>query len=186
MRPLAYTKKILSELRANIYEASDGDGLGKRQGLSGFEQVGQGERFGNKLAALLSQGYELISLATRPKVLSHLLKGSAETASTGKRAEAQHRVIALLDAAMILLDSTILVGTTAMFYLRSQYLIDSARIGSVPVGGDLDRIFLNDGESTAEEALRGGHVSGGTEQGIDQIACAINSAVQIAPFAFHL
>jgi hypothetical protein len=39
------------------YEASGDDGLGEDQGLGGFKQVGQGERFGNKLAALFSQGY---------------------------------------------------------------------------------------------------------------------------------
>ena len=168
------------------YEAGDDDGLEEDLGLGGFEQVGQGERFGNELAALLSQGYELISLATWPKVLSHLLKCSAEAARRGKRAETQHRVITLLDAAMILLDPAILVGTAAMFYLRSQHPVDSTRIGSVPVRGDLCRIFLNDGKSTTKEALRGGHVSGGTEQGIDQIACAIDGSVQVAPFAFHL
>ena len=155
-------------------------------GLSGFELAGEGERFGDELAALLGQRYELISLATRSKVLSHLFKCSAKTASTGKRSETQHRVIALLDAAMVLLDPAIFVGTTAMFYLRSQHLIDSARIGSVPVSGDLNWLFVNEGESTAEEALRGGHVSGGTEQRIYKIAGAINGAVQVAPFAFHL
>jgi hypothetical protein len=36
------------------YEAGDEDRLGKGLGLGGFEQVGQGERFGNELAALLS------------------------------------------------------------------------------------------------------------------------------------
>src|ERR1700761_5884930 len=87
---------------------------------------------------------------------------------------------------MVLLDPAILIGTAPMFYRGSQYLLDGARIGSVPVGGDLDWIFINDRKSTAEEALSGGHVSGGTEQGIDQIACAINGAVQVAPLAFHL
>jgi hypothetical protein len=100
--------------------------------LSSFEQVGQGERFGNELAALLSQGYELISVATRPKVLSHLFECSAEAASAGKRAETQHRVITLLDSAMVLLDPAILVGTAAMFYLASQHLVDSARIRTCP------------------------------------------------------
>jgi hypothetical protein len=43
----------------------------------------------------------------------------------------------------------------------------------------LQRIFVYDGEGATKEALRGGHVSGGTEQGVDQIARAINGAVQV-------
>jgi hypothetical protein len=42
------------------------------------------------------------------------------------------------------------------------------------------------GESATKELPCGGHIPGGTQHGVDQIAFPVHGAIQVAPFAFHL
>jgi hypothetical protein len=63
--------------------------------------------------ALLSEGQGLIHGGAGTEVLTDFIKGRAEASGTGEGAEAAHRIVALFDAAVILLKSIVqvLVGT---------------------------------------------------------------------------
>ncbi|HTF65132.1 MAG TPA: hypothetical protein VK638_20850 [Edaphobacter sp.] len=73
-----------------------------------------------------------------------------------------------------------------MFYFWTQHFANGPQIREVPVGGDLQWIYLDSEEGAAKEPLRGSHISGGAEHGVDQIASPINRAIQVGPLAFHL
>jgi hypothetical protein len=76
-------------------------------GSSADEHGFQCLRSGEKLTPLAGERYNLFSLAAGTKVLSNFLERPTETPGRVECTEAQHRVIALFDSAMILLDPPI-------------------------------------------------------------------------------
>jgi hypothetical protein len=64
---------------------------------------------------LTSEGDELLPSTTRTKVLPHLIEGRAEALCRTESPKAECRVVALFDAAMILLDPAIEISIVAMF-----------------------------------------------------------------------
>src|SRR4051794_39854761 len=73
------------------------------------ELTGEETRFerlhsGDKQLALTRQADELLAPTTRTKVLPDFVKGRTESLRGAEGPKAEHRVVALLDATMILLD----------------------------------------------------------------------------------
>ena len=76
------------------------------------------------------------------------------------------------------------VSVALMLYLWTEHFANSSGIGEVSVSGDLQWIIIPDGKNATKEPLRGGHVSRGTEHGVNQIACPINRAVERSTGSF--
>ena len=76
-------------------------------GSSGDEHGFRCLRSGEKLTPLAGEQYNLFSLAAGTKILSNFLERPTETPGRVECTKVQHRVIALFDSAMILLDPPI-------------------------------------------------------------------------------
>jgi hypothetical protein len=125
-------------------------------------------------------------ITSRPKVLPNFLEGSTEALGRVKRSKAQHRVVSLFDAAVILLDPSIQIGTAAMFDFRTKYLADGARIRIVAIACHLARNLSDSGDGPTKESLGTRHIARLAEHRVDQIALTIDGTVQVAPFALDL
>src|SRR4051794_11577918 len=104
---------------------------------SSHEGRWQGIHFHTKLFFFSGGWYGFVTTLSWSKVVSEFVKGAAESFRGSKALKAQHRVGALFDAPVILLDSIILVTATPMLHSLSQHFRDGPRIGAMPVGGGL-------------------------------------------------
>src|SRR5438270_13493004 len=120
------------------------------------------------------EGDKLVRRSLEPEVISPLIKGAAEALRGSKAFQAQHRVIALFDAAVVWLDPIIFVATTPMLPLLPEHFRDRSRIGVVPVSRDLFGTTSGDDLSAAEKALGCGHISLCTEHRVNQLPLFID------------
>jgi hypothetical protein len=84
---------------------------------------------GKQTVSFCAEGGSTVGVPRRPD----------RTLGRGKCTEAQHRVISLLDPAMILLDAPVQISIAAMVNFRPERFPNRARVRIVPVGGHLDR-----------------------------------------------
>ena len=91
------------------------------------------------------------ALVHRAEVLALLLEGRAEARGGHEAAEPAQRVVALLHATVILLDTIVFVATGAVMHPRPQRLADGARVGVVPVGRHLPGRMTGSGRGCGEE-----------------------------------
>jgi hypothetical protein len=89
----------------------------KPPGLDGDAQGCKCFGFGQELPSAGRQGNKLFSSAARAEVLSDFLEAPTETLGGVKSTEAQRRVIALFDPAMIFLDAAVQISIAAMVNL---------------------------------------------------------------------
>jgi hypothetical protein len=94
-----------------------------------------------------------------------------------KGAEPPHRIVALLDAPVVLFESIVELLVGSMSHLRTECLTDSARVRVVSIRGHLLRRRTNDREGPGDEPFGGGHVSGCTQQRVDQVSISVNRAI---------
>ena len=87
---------------------------------------------------------------------------------------------------MILLDTPVKISAAAMLDVVAEHFANRTRIRIAPIAGDLPRHSIYNGESTTEEALSSRHIPRRAEHRVDQVAVAINGAIEIAPFPFNL
>src|SRR3954463_11654430 len=119
----------------------------------------QGRELTQELLPPLGRRDKLVRRSPGPEVVSQFVEGVAEPLGRSKTFKAQHRIVALFDSAMILLDPIIFIPATPMFHLFSEHLGDGPWVGAMPVGGDLFGTTSRYGLSTAEKTLGSGHVS---------------------------
>ena len=93
------------------------------------------------------------------EIVSEFVEGSTEALRGSEALKTKHGIVALFDAAVVLLDPIILIAAAPMLDLLPEHFRDGARIGAMPVGGDLFGTTSGDGLSAAEKALGGGHVA---------------------------
>src|SRR3954454_16949730 len=148
---------------------------------SGQEGRLQGIHFRTKLFLASGCRYGLVTTLSGSKVVSEFVEGTAESFRGSKVFKSQHRVVALFDAPMVLLDSIIFIAATPILHSLSQHFGDGPWIRVVPVRGHLFGTMSRDRLSTAEEALGHGHVPIGTQHRIDQLPFAVNRSIQITP-----
>ena len=84
----------------------------------------------------LCQRDELTHPLPRAEELAHFFKQTAETLGRSKISKPQHRVIAVLDSTMILLDRIGPAANLAMHDLRSQDLSDGPGVRRMTLGDD--------------------------------------------------
>src|SRR5215813_1116485 len=99
------------------------------------------------LGTVPGQRHGFVPPGAEAEEVAYLLIDPAEPLRRRKALEATHRVSPLLDAAMILLQVIIQVAIRAMDDSLSQLGLDSAGIGSMPIGGYTIRHYLNDDAS---------------------------------------
>jgi hypothetical protein len=114
---------------------------------------------------------------SRSEVVSQLIEGAAEALGGSKAFETQHRIIALFDPTVILLDPIIFVAAAPMFDLLPEHFREGAWRGTMPVGGHLCGTASGDGLRTPEEALGGRHVPVRTEHRVNQLPLFVNRSI---------
>ena len=97
----------------------------------------------------------------------------------------KHRIVALFDPSVILLDLVIFIAATPMLYLLSQNFGNRSRIGAMSIRGHLFGTASGDGLGTAEEALGRGPVALRAEHRINQSPFLVDRTIQIAPLTTH-
>jgi hypothetical protein len=81
--------------------------------LSGSKECLQHTNFLDKLLPAARERNKLFSFPARTEVLSNFFESTAEALGRGNRTKAEHRVIALFDAAMILFDPAVQISVLA-------------------------------------------------------------------------
>jgi hypothetical protein len=112
---------------------------------------------------------------------AELIVSSTEPLGGPEGLEAAHTSCAPFHAAVVLLQPVVLVGAGPVLDVAAQGRADRARIGAVPVRGDAVGDQAGGGLGRAEEGLGGRHVPVPAEQGVDQVAVAVDRAIQVAP-----
>ena len=84
--------------------------------------------------ALLGKGNPLLHRRPDPKELAHFIEGPTEACCRGQTSEPAHRVVALFDATMILLQSVVEIAVASMNDLTAKGLADCTRVGVMSVG----------------------------------------------------
>ena len=139
------------------------------------------------LPSLLSEGWERLAHSwTQAEVLALFVEGPAEAGSGVEIPVATHRIIALLDATMILFQAVVEVRVAAVPHLPAQCFSDRARIGVMPVGRHLLGDLLRHFQRCREEAFGCLHIPMLAQHGVNQIAVAVDGSVEVLPLARHL
>src|SRR3982751_356888 len=125
--------------------------IGKGSQATYREGRWEGIHFRTKLLLASGCRYGLVTTLSWSKVVSEFVEGTAESFRGSKVFKSQHRVVALFNAPMVLLNSIIFIAATPMLHSLSQHFGDGPRIRVVPVGGDLFGTASCDRLSTAEE-----------------------------------
>jgi len=158
-------------------------------GSSSFQQQsGQLSGFLLRDFSPVSQRDSLASLCSRSIEVPQLVVRSAETCGRSKRTKASHGPVALLDAAMILLDEIVEVAICTMQHFVAEFVSDRPRIGVVSIGGDTIGGCPRDLESLVEERPSGSEVTPLAQTRVDEISVPVDCPVQIAPSTadFHV
>jgi FkbM family methyltransferase len=113
--------------------------------------------------------------------VTQLIVASTEALSRSWALEPTHRLVAALDAAVILLQSVVEIAAGAMLHGFTQCRPDRAGIAVVAIRGHPVRGDVGDCLGGLEERFRGGHVAVFAEHHVDQRAAAVNGAIKIAP-----
>jgi hypothetical protein len=100
--------------------------------------------------------------------------------------EAPHTSDPALDAAMVLFKAIVQISRGPVPDGSSQHGTNRPRIGAMSVRCHPVRRESHGRLGRTEEGLRGGHVAGGAEHGVDEISVPIDRAVEIAPPASNL
>ena len=96
-----------------------------------------------------------------------------------------HRIGALFDSSVVLLQSIVEIFARSMMHIAAHYLTNCSWIGTVPIGCHLIRHMPNDRHCLLEKSLSRLHVPLLASHGIYQIAILINCPIQIPPFPVH-
>ena len=119
--------------------------------------------------------------------MANFIKSRTKAGGTGERAEAAHWIIALLDAAMILLNAIVEVLIGSVQHRAPKNAMNCLWISHVLVGGHALRFVPHCRGKRLFEKRPGCHqIACFTQHRVDQIAVAADGPLQIAPFAFHL
>src|SRR5215213_6269270 len=99
--------------------------------------------------------------------------------------EAPHGPVAAFDAAVVLLQPVVQVGTGPVPHTLAEFGPDRAGVAVVAVRRDPVRCHPGDRLGGAEERLGGCHIPVLTEQHVDQGPVPVDGAIEIAPAALH-
>jgi hypothetical protein len=105
------------------------------------------------------QGNLLLHRGTDPKELAHFIKSATKACCRGHTSEPTHRVIALLDATVVLLQSIVEIAIGPVEHVTAQGLADRSWIGVMAIGRHPLWGMTNDIDGLLEKALGRLHIS---------------------------
>ena len=114
------------------------------------------------------------------KVLAQFIEGRAELGSGGEASEPPHRVGALLDGSVILLNPVVQVLIAAMPHRPPNDPPDRFPIRGMRIGRDAEGLSFRDLEETPQKAARGVLVAVRAQHRIDQRALAVDRSIEVA------
>ena len=132
---------------------------------SGMAEVKQATAAGGDMLVVADAGAEEVA---------ELVVASTEALRRREALEAAHASDPPLDAAVVLLQTVVLVGAGAMRDALAQRRADRPRVGAVPVRGDPVRDPAGDRLRRTEEGLGRRHVPVLAQHGVDQIAIPVD------------
>jgi hypothetical protein len=133
--------------------------------------------------ALVGKGNLLLPGGTEPKELAHFIEGAAEACCRGYVAEPAHRIVALFDATMVLLQPIVEIRVATVHDLLAKSITDRTRVGVMSIRRHPLWCVTNDSNGLREKAPGGIHIPLLAQHRVNQVAIAINGTVKIAPFS---
>ncbi len=125
-------------------------------------------------------------LVRRRKALPLFLKRATEAGGGIHVPKPAHRIVALFDAAMILLDPVVQIRVAAVGHRFAQRLADRPRIGVMPIRRDPLRCLASHVQRLHKEPLRCVHIPLFTEPDVHQGTIPIDGTLQVAPRSINL
>src|ERR1044072_2015007 len=135
--------------------------------------------------SLLFERNLLVHLTARAEVLTNLFECRAKSRGGFEVSKSSHGVVALLYAAMILLQSIVEISVGSVYYVTAQSFSNSARVRVVSIAGYSFWWMANYIYCSLEELLCCFHISILAQHYIDQVAVTIYAAIEIAPTPLH-
>jgi len=154
--------------------------------LRGFEDGKHGGGAAEVKQATAADGDGLVVAGAGTEEIAEFIVAATEPLRRGETLESPHASRAPFDAPVILLEPIILVGAGPVHDPSAEHRADCPRVGAVPVGGDPIGRDAGDGLRRAEEGLGRGHVAVLAQHGVDEIAVAVDRAIQVGPAAADL
>ena len=136
--------------------------------------------------ALLCQRDMLASPLVNSEVLPELIERGTETGGGCEIPEAEHRIIPLLDGPMALLGQVVQVSIASVQYRSPQDPADGSAVGRMGIGRDPQRLGACHLHQPSQKAPGGVLVAVLAEHGVEEVAIAVDGAVEIAPAARDL
>jgi hypothetical protein len=128
----------------------------------------------------------LLTPGGRAEEIANLVVGQAEAEGAGVGLETPHQPIAPFYSPVILFQMVVQVLGSTVFEVVTEDLVEGRRVAGVLVSRDLVRRCSSDRHGGAEERFGGFLIAGLAQVDVDQIAVAVNCAVQVLPLAGHL
>ncbi len=132
--------------------------------------------------ALLGKGNLLLHGGTDPKELAHFIKSATKACCRDHTSEPTHRVIALLDAMVVLFPSIVEIVIGPVEHVTAHGLADRSWIGVMAIGRHPLWGVTNDIDGLRRSKCLAASISRfSARHRINQIAISIDGAIQIAP-----
>ena len=133
----------------------------------------------NEEPSLRSKRHPFGSSVANAEVLAQLVEGGTEPGGRRETPEAQHRVVPLLDGSVALLGQVVQVSIASVPHLPPQDPADRAAVGRMGIGGDALRLGACHIDEPPQEASRGVLVAVLAEHRIEEVAIAVDGAVEV-------
>jgi len=128
----------------------------------------------------------LMLARARAEKVAQFIVSATEPSGGSRTFEAPHGPVSAFDAAVILLQPVIQVGTGPVPHTLAQRGADRPGVAVVAVGRDPVRRDAGRRLGRAEERLGGRHVAVLAQENVDQVPVLVDGAIQIAPAAVDL
>jgi hypothetical protein len=129
----------------------------------------------------LGQRNLLVVVANGSEVVSHFVESSTEAVRRVESTEASHWVVALLDAAMVLLNRVVDMFSCAVLNIIAELFLDCTWIGTMAIGRGLRWRIFGHLQSRSEERLCSLHVSILAQPTIYKIPVLIDGSIEVTP-----
>jgi hypothetical protein len=120
-------------------------------------------------------------MATRTEEITKFAMLATEAVCRVGTLEAVHRSDPPFDVLMVLFKAVVQVGPGPVLDSLAQDDSDRPGVGAVTIGRHPIWAKAYGRSGRAEEDLRGGHVAGGAEHGVDEVSVPFDRAAEIAP-----
>jgi hypothetical protein len=128
----------------------------------------------------------LLHGGTGPKVVAHFIERTTKACGRGHASEPTHRIIALFDATMILLESVIEIRIGPVPDIFAKDLSDGTWVGIMPIRRYPLWSMTDCLKSLLEKSFGGIHVSLLAQHGVNEVAIPIDGSIEVTPLPLDL